>query len=99
MSVKVSVIDGKISNQTTMGKRLERFGEVRIIDETAVTSQSILRKFKFFIFCIFLGSYVEEKPWRPIKSPDNGRKKNERLRGEGDQIKFINLRFDGRQVV
>ena len=34
MSVKVSVIDGKISNQTTMGKRLERFGEVRIIDET-----------------------------------------------------------------
>ena len=34
MSVKVSVKDGKISNKTTMGKRLERFGEVRIIDET-----------------------------------------------------------------
>ena len=32
MSVKVSVIGGKISNFTTMGKRLERFGEVRIID-------------------------------------------------------------------
>ena len=34
MYVKVSVIDEKISNLTTMGKRLERFGEVRIIDET-----------------------------------------------------------------
>ena len=34
MSVKVSVIDGKISNLTMMGKRLERFGEVIIIDET-----------------------------------------------------------------
>ena len=34
MSVKVFVIDGKISNETTMGKRLEQFGEVRIIDET-----------------------------------------------------------------
>ena len=34
MSVKVSVKDGKISNSRTMGKRLERFGEVRIIDET-----------------------------------------------------------------
>ena len=32
--MKVSVKDGKISNKTTMGKRLERFGEVRIIDET-----------------------------------------------------------------
>ena len=32
--MRVSVKDGKISNQTTMGKRLERFGEVRIIDET-----------------------------------------------------------------
>ena len=32
--MKVSVKDGKISNETTMGKRLERFGEVRIIDET-----------------------------------------------------------------
>ena len=32
--MKVSVKDGKISNKTKMGKRLERFGEVRIIDET-----------------------------------------------------------------
>ena len=32
--MKVSVEDGKISNSTTMGKRLERFGEVRIVDET-----------------------------------------------------------------
>ena len=34
MSVKVSIKDGKISNQTMMGKRLERFGEVRVVDET-----------------------------------------------------------------
>ena len=34
MSVKLSIKDGKIPNQSTMGKRLERFGEVRIIDET-----------------------------------------------------------------
>ena len=32
-SLKVYVKDGKISNETTMGKMLERFGEVRIIDE------------------------------------------------------------------
>ena len=30
MPVKASVKDGKISNKTTMGKRLERFGEVRM---------------------------------------------------------------------
>ena len=34
MSVKVSMQEEKISNQTTMGKRLERSGEVRIADET-----------------------------------------------------------------
>ena len=34
MSVKLSVKDGKISNETTMGKRLERFGEARMVDET-----------------------------------------------------------------
>ena len=32
--MKVSANDGKTSNQTTMGKRLERFGEVEIVDET-----------------------------------------------------------------
>ena len=32
--VKVFVRDGTISNQSTMGKRLEQFGEVRIVDET-----------------------------------------------------------------
>ena len=32
--MKVSVRDGKISDETTMGKRLERFGGVRIVGET-----------------------------------------------------------------
>ena len=44
MSVKVSVIDGKISNQTTMGKRLEQYGEVRIIDETNGFGLDIVEK-------------------------------------------------------
>ena len=34
MPGKVSIKDGEISNQTMMGKRLERFGEVMIVDET-----------------------------------------------------------------
>ena len=34
MSVKLSVKDVEISNQSTLGMRLERFGEVRIVDET-----------------------------------------------------------------
>ena len=34
MSVKVSVNDGKISNQTTMEKGLERFDEIEIVAET-----------------------------------------------------------------
>ena len=33
MPVKVSVKDGKISHQSTMGKRLERIVEVTIVDE------------------------------------------------------------------
>ena len=32
--MKVSVKDGKMCSQTMMRKRLERFGEVRIVDET-----------------------------------------------------------------
>ena len=32
--MKLPVKDGKISALTVMGKRLERFGEVRIVDET-----------------------------------------------------------------
>ena len=34
MPVKLSVKDGQISNLTTMGKRLERFGEVGIVDQS-----------------------------------------------------------------
>ena len=34
MPVKVSVKNGKISNQMTMEKRLDGLGEVRIVDET-----------------------------------------------------------------
>ena len=32
--MKASVKDGQISTLTTLGKRLERFGEVRTVDET-----------------------------------------------------------------
>ena len=34
MYVKLSVKDVEISNQSTLGMRLQRFGEVRIVDET-----------------------------------------------------------------
>ena len=42
--MKVSVKDGKISNQMTMGKRLERFGEVVIVQETNVFGLDIVEK-------------------------------------------------------
>ena len=42
---------------------------------------------------------VEERPWWPIKSPKNGRKKGQVKRRERDQIKFIALRFERWQVV
>ena len=34
MSMKISAKNGKICNQTTMGERLERIGEVWIVNET-----------------------------------------------------------------
>ena len=43
-------------------------------------------------------SYVGERPWWPIQSPNNVREKKS-LRGERDQIKFIDLRFEIWQVV
>ena len=43
---------------------------------------------------------VRERPRWPTRSPNNGRKKKVRLRGEGDQVKFIDLRFKrGKDVV
>ena len=50
----------------------------------------------------FLVSYVEERLWWPIQSPNKGRKKkeeSEKLRGERDKIKFIDLGFERWQVV
>ena len=47
-------------------------------------------------------SYVGERPWWPIQSPNKVRKKKEEsewLRGEGDQIMFIDLRFEREKVV
>ena len=53
------------------------------------------------VVIIFLMGYVEERLWWPIRSPNKGRKKVEskQLRGERDQIKFIDLRFERWQVV
>ena len=44
MPVKLFVKDGKISSQTTMRKRLERFGEVRIVDGTNGFGLDIVEK-------------------------------------------------------
>ena len=51
---------------------------------------------------LLLVSYVEERPWWPIQSPNKGRRKkeeSERLRVERDYIKSIDLRFEIWQVV
>ena len=42
-------------------------------------------------------SYVGERSWQPIQCPK--KEESERLRGEGDQAKFIDIRFDRGQVV
>ena len=41
---------------------------------------------------VFFVNYVEERPLRPLQSPNNGRRKYSD--GEGDKIKFIDLRFE-----
>ena len=46
---------------------------------------------------IFLVGYVEKSPWWRIKSLN--KEESEKLRGERDQIKFIDHRFERRQVV
>ena len=47
----------------------------------------------------FLVSYVGERPWWPIQKPQQRKKEeSERLRGEGDKIKFIDLGFERGQV-
>ena len=45
-------------------------------------------------------AYVEERPCWSVNKPQQRKKEySERLRGEGDQIKFIDLRFERWQVV
>ena len=40
-------------------------------------------------------SYVRERPWWPIQCPNSGSKEeSKRLRGERDQVKFIDPRFE-----
>ena len=39
-------------------------------------------------------SYIGERLWWPIESHHNGRKKKNTLRGERDQIRLIDLRFE-----
>ena len=42
--MKISVENGKICNQTTMGERLERIGEVWIVDETDCFPSTSLKR-------------------------------------------------------
>ena len=44
--MKISVENGKICNQTTMGERLERIGEVWIVDETACFRLDFIEKWR-----------------------------------------------------
>ena len=43
--------------------------------------------------------YVEERHGGLYKAPQRKKEESKRLRGEGDQIKFVNLRFERWQVV
>ena len=56
-------------------------------------------KFVFRSYLFFLVSSAEERPWRPIQSSNNGRKKKGKAKRRGrerDQIKFIDLSFGRR---
>ena len=44
MSMKISVENGKICNQNTMGERLGRIGEVWIVDETGCFRLDFIKK-------------------------------------------------------
>ena len=49
---------------------------------------------------LILVNCVEGRTWWLIPTPEKRKKEeSERLRGDGDQIKLIDLRFEGRQVV
>ena len=50
---------------------------------------------------IFLASYVPERPWWPIQSPNKGRKKKAKAkrRERSDKIKIIEIRFERWQIV
>ena len=43
-------------------------------------------------------SYVEERPWWP-KPQQRRKEESEMLRGEGDQIKFVDVRFERWKIV
>ena len=58
----------------------------------------ILLRCSSFFFVFLSVSYAEERPWWPIQSPTK-REESERLRGERDQITFIDLRFERLEVV
>ena len=47
------------------------------------------------VFEIYFGG----RPWWPIQSPTKKTEESKRLRGERDQIKFIDLGFERWQVV
>ena len=51
----------------------------------------ITKTLKMMHCLLFLLSSVEERPWWPIQSLNKGKKESERLRGERDQVKFIDL--------
>ena len=50
------------------------------------------------LFIFFLVSCVKGRPWWPMQSP-NREERRERLRGEGDKIESVDLRFERRKAV
>ena len=60
--MKISVENGKICNQTRMGERLERLGEVWIVDETDCFGLDFIEKMeRGFRSTASYGSSTQEK--------------------------------------
>ena len=89
-----------MSNPLILSARL-LMGEILSKFFCGWTSKSMmfLLAVNFSILFYFLVTDVEERPWWPTQSPNNGRKKKAKGYKEGDQIKFIDLRFKRWQVV
>ena len=81
----IIILNSKYSNEKPITSKVRSLAKY----------MSFLLDTTLLVLVFFLVNYVEERPWRPTQSPNNGRKKKaKRLRGREDQISFIDLRVN-----